>query len=136
MYRYATAVLSVLLSACATPMPAHDPGQAWVELYNRTGKVLMAERLDGERLNDGRYFQVSPGSHELLVRFDYEISQSMLPMAQAYERTCYLGLRYDAFQPGQRYRLEARNLGVQSFAFLYNAQGEQVATERRVNCLY
>lgn len=33
----------------------------------------MAERLDKERLRDGRFFQVSPGSHVLLVHFDYEV---------------------------------------------------------------
>jgi hypothetical protein len=33
----------------------------------------MADRLDGKRLEDGRYFQVTPGKHELVVRFDFEV---------------------------------------------------------------
>lgn len=60
--------------ACASPLPPVDPKQAWVDLYTMTpGRVIMADRLDGKRLDDGRYFQVTPGKHELVVRFDYEI---------------------------------------------------------------
>lgn len=137
MHRYAPIALFTLLSACANaPVPAHDPGQAWVEMFTRTGKMVMAERLDNQRLGDGRYFQVTPGSHELMVRFDYEVTQSSLPMGQPSERICYVSLRYDNFEAGQRYRLEARNLGLQTFAFLYNPKGEKVATERQVNCLF
>lgn len=59
------------LGACASPLPPKDPKQAWVDLYTMTpGRVIMADRLDGKRLDDGRYFQVTPGKHELIVRFD------------------------------------------------------------------
>lgn len=137
MFRYALIAAFALLSACASdPVPPHDPGKAWVELFTVTGKMVMAERLDGQRLEDGRYFQIAPGDHELMVRFDYEVTQSSLPMGQPSERICYVTLRYNAFEAGQRYRLEARNLGLQTFAFLYNPQGQKVATERKVNCLF
>jgi hypothetical protein len=137
MSRYAALVACALLTGCTTdPVPAHDPGKAWIELFTRTGKMVMAERLDGQRLEDGRYFQVSPGNHEVMVRFDYEVTQSLLPMGQPSERICYVSLDYDAFQSGQTYRLEARNLGLQTFAFLYDPQGKKVATERKVNCLF
>lgn len=54
------------LGACASPLPPVDNKQAWVDLYTITpGKVVMAERLDGKRLTDGRFFQVTPGAHEL-----------------------------------------------------------------------
>jgi len=137
MYRSALLALAMLLAACTTtPMPPHDPQQAWVEMFTRTGKLVMAERLDDQRLEDGRYFQFPAGSHELQVRFDYEVTAAALPMMQPAERICYITVRYDAFQAGQRYRLEARNLGLQTFAFLYDSQGKKLATERQVNCLF
>jgi hypothetical protein len=68
-------VMSVIaLAGCATPVPPADPQQAWVEFRMLDGKVLMAERLDGMRWPDGRYFQVKPGAHELVVRFDFEVN--------------------------------------------------------------
>ncbi|WP_263263573.1 hypothetical protein [Pseudomonas sp. RIT-PI-S] len=138
MHRYALLPLAALLTACTTtPVPPPDPQQAWVEMFTRTGKLVMAERLDGQHLDDGRYFQFPPGSHELLVRYDYDVAQAVLAiMAQPYERLCYITLRYNNFEAGQRYRFEARNLGLQTFAFLYDAHGNTVATERQVNCLF
>jgi hypothetical protein len=137
MYRAFVLLTALLLGACATtPLPAQDPGQAWVEMFTRTGKLVMADKLDGKRLDDGRYYQFAPGSHELQIRFDYDVTLSSLPFGQPSERICYIRLRYNGFQAGQRYRLEARNLGLQTFAFLYNAQGEKVATEQQVNCLF
>ena len=59
----------LVLSACASPVPAPDPSQAWVDLRSNAGTLLMADRLDGQRLNDGRYFQVPAGAHELQARF-------------------------------------------------------------------
>ena len=65
--------LLMLLGACAGPLPAVDPQQAWIELSSVPGNVLMADRLDGRPVNDGRYFQVSPGAHELQVRLQFEV---------------------------------------------------------------
>lgn len=126
------------LSACTTPLPGVDPQQAWIDLATPTpgGKLVMAERLDNQRLDDGRFFQVSPGSHELMVRFDFEVFAGGMGMNNdPQERLCYLSLRYDHFQAGQRYCLEARNLGFTPSARLYNAQREIVAEERMINCV-
>ncbi|GEM_PF-36694 len=126
------------LGACSSPLPNVDPQQAWVDLATPTpgGKLVMAERLDNQRLKDGRYFQVSPGSHELMVRFDFEVFSGGMGMNNdPQERLCYLTLRYDHFQAGQRYRLEARNLAFTPSARLYDAKGEIVAEERMINCV-
>lgn len=126
------------LGACSSPLPNVDPQQAWIDLATPTpgGKLVMAERLDNQRLKDGRYFQVSPGSHELTVRFDFEVFSGGMGMnAEPQERLCYLTVRYDHFQAGQRYRLEARNLAFTPSARLYNAQREIVAEERMINCV-
>ena len=126
-----------LLSACvSTPLPEPDPKMAWVDLETQTGKLVMAERLDNQRMPDGRYFQVTPGRHELMVRFDFEIFVGGMGMfSDPQERLCYVTLDYDDFQPGQRYRLQARSLGFNAYTRLYNAAGKMVAEERQVNCL-
>lgn len=94
----------------------------------------MADRLDGTRLNDGRYFQVTPGPHELIVRFDYEVYAGGFT-SEPVERTCYLTVRYDNFQAGQRYRLEARALSMTPNAWLYDADRKILAEERDVHCI-
>ena len=126
-----------LLSACtSTPIPPADPTMAWVDLETQTGKLVMAERLDNKRQADGRYLQVTPGSHELMVRFDFEVFVGGMGMfSDPQERLCYVTVDYDNFQPGQRYRLQARSLGFNAYARLYDATGKVVAEERLVNCL-
>ena len=126
-----------LLSACtSTPIPPADPTMAWVDLETQTGKLVMAERLDNKRQADGRYFQVTPGSHELMVRFDFEVFVGGMGMfSDPQERLCYVTVDYDNFQPGQRYRLQARSLGFNAYARLYDATGKVIAEERLVNCL-
>ena len=56
-----------LLSACAGPIPKADPSQAWIGLQEEAPNDLMAERVDGKRVDDGRYFEVTPGDHRLDV---------------------------------------------------------------------
>ena len=126
-----------LLTACAsTPLPQQDPKMAWVALETQTGKLVMAERLDNKRMTDGRYFQVTPGNHELMVRFDFEVFVGGMGMfSDPQERLCYITLNYPDFEAGQRYRLQARSLGFNAYARLYNATGKVMAEERLVNCL-
>lgn len=137
MRTYLLLGMACLLSACvSTPLPKPDPRLAWVDLETQTGRLVMAERLDHQRMTDGRYFQVSPGSHELMVRFDYEVFiGGMSQFSNPQERLCYITLNYADFQPGQRYRLQARSLGFNAYARLYSAEGKVLAQERLVNCL-
>ncbi|MFY0749035.1 hypothetical protein DM05_5214 [Pseudomonas poae] len=133
-------IVALLLSACAsTPLPPVDPHQAWVDFATPTpgAKLVMAQRLDGKNLPDGRYFQVSPGSHELMVRFDFEVPTggSLNGFGQTADRTCFITLQYDHFEAGQRYRLEGRSLAFTPNIRLYNAARQLLAEERSVNCL-
>ena len=125
-----------LLGACASPLPPHDPGQAWVELYSPPSDLLMAEELDGERLNDGRYFQVSPGAHELIAHFKFEVpgGGGFGMMSEPTHRTCELRVRYEDFAAGQRYRLEARPMVTQAQAWLYDEQRNVLARARVLRC--
>ncbi|EIK97551.1 lipoprotein [Pseudomonas sp. M47T1] len=132
----AVAVLTTLAGCSITPLPPVNPQQSWVDMTMLGGKVIMAERLDGVRLNDGRYFQVTPGRHELMVRYDFEIYAGSMFLIDPDERTCYLTVRYDGFQAGQRYRLEARTLGVNPSVRLYDQNKKVVAEDSAVNCLF
>lgn len=117
------------LGACASPLPPSDPKQAWIDLYTITpGRLVMADRLDGKRLDDGRYFQVSPGRHELVVRFDFEVYSGGFTTDPT-ERTCYLTVKYDNFEAGHRYRLEARAPVMQPTVYLYDEQRTLVVDE-------
>lgn len=129
---------AIVVAGCQSPMPPVDPQMAWVEFATPTpgGKLLMAERLDNQRLSDGRFFQVTPGSHELRVRFDFEVfAGGGSLMNGPVERLCYLTIRFDHFEAGQRYRLEARSLAFTPSALLYNAKREIVAEDRETYCL-
>lgn len=130
-----TALLT--LAGCVnSPLPPVDAKQAWIEMFTYTGNLVMADKLDGKRWPDGRYFQVQPGKHELQVRFDYE-TDGILGNAffEGTSRTCYIVVDYDSFAPGQRYRLEARNAGVTISGRLYDAQRKMVAEDREVTCI-
>jgi len=123
------------LGACASPLPNPDPQQAWVELYATADTLLMADRLDGERWPDGRYFQVTPGKHELETRFQFEVRGGTLGMqSEPLRMTCEIRLRYDGFAPGQRYRVEARPLLMKAQAWLYDDQRNVLARGEVLRC--
>lgn len=88
----------------------------------------MADRLDGKRLDDGRYFQLTPGKHELVVRFDFEVYSGGFTTDPT-ERTCYLTVRFNDFKAGERYRLEARAPVMQPQVLLYDASRKVVVDE-------
>lgn len=129
------------VAGCQAPLPVADPQMAWVDLSIPfpTDRLLLAERLDKQRLSDGRFFQVTPGSHELMVRFDYETGGggggSNGEMGGSTERVCYLTLRYDHFQAGQRYVLEGRSMALTPEARLFDAKREIVAELSDYYCL-
>lgn len=133
--RYPALIASLLLlGACASPLPARDPGMAWVDLYTTASDLLMADKLDGKRLNDGRYFQVTPGTHELIARFQFEVQGGGSLMAEPVQRTCELRVRYDEFAAGQRYRIEARTLAMSAQGWLYDDQRNVLARARVLRC--
>ncbi|MFK3683336.1 hypothetical protein [Pseudomonas sp. NPDC088890] len=139
MNRLMLVLAITLLAGCQTPMPAANPQMAWVDFSTPfpNDRVLMAERLDNQRLRDGRFFQVTPGRHELVVRFDYEVNGGggISLMGGTTVRQCYLTVNYSHFQAGQRYVLEARSMALTPEARLYDAKGEVVAEISEFYCL-
>lgn len=126
----------LVLSACASPVPPADPSQAWVELRSTAGTLLMADRLDGQRLQDGRYFQVPAGAHELQARFQFEVNNGggLDGASEPRQVTCEIRLRHDNFVAGQRYRLEARPLQMKAQAWLYDEQRNVLARGKVLRC--
>jgi hypothetical protein len=125
------------LAGCAGPLPAVNPQQAWVDMRTITGKLVMADKVDSKSTYDGRYFQVSPGSHKLQVRYDYELNYAGFSAVSDdfTERTCYIELKYDHFTAGQRYMIEVRSLSNYITAWLYDAQGKELVEQDESTCI-
>ncbi|MDD2046621.1 hypothetical protein [Pseudomonas putida] len=139
MRRLLLVLAASVVAGCQAPLPAANPQMAWVDFSTPfpNDRLLLAERLDKQRLSDGRFFQVSPGSHELVVRFDYEVTGGggMGMMGGPTVRICYLTLNYAHFEAGQRYVLEGRSMALTPEARLYNAKREIVAQVSDFYCL-
>ncbi|SDT14819.1 PA0061/PA0062 family lipoprotein [Pseudomonas oryzae] len=124
-----------LLAACASPLPRPDPQQAWIELRTEPGELLMAEKIDGKRLNDGRYFQVTPGAHRLETSYRFEVFIGPLLNSDPVYMLCYLRLDYAHFAAGQRYRLQARHWQFQTESWLEDAGGQRLADGQEWHCI-
>uniref|UniRef100_UPI0036D8A90E PA0061/PA0062 family lipoprotein n=1 Tax=Stutzerimonas tarimensis TaxID=1507735 RepID=UPI0036D8A90E len=115
-------------------LPSPSPEQAWVELrVTPPSAVFMADRLDGQRTPDGRYFQLPSARHELQTRYDFEIGSAGFGGDIQYLH-CLMVLVYDGFQPGQRYLLEARALGYQPQVWLYDDNRQVLAEAQVARC--
>ncbi|AZE84661.1 lipoprotein, putative [Pseudomonas orientalis] len=119
----------VLLSACAGPMPKADPSQAWIGLKEEAPNDLLAERVDGQRVDDGRYFEVSPGDHRLDVTlFEEEPGDDN-------QQDCQGRVEYKHFKAGEHYTLEESSLGTTIRAALKDGHGKEVAATQDFNCM-
>ena len=126
---------ALLLGACATPLPPHDPGQAWIDIKGSPDTQLGADEPDGRYWPDRRYFQVSPGAHRLQVRFGFEVpSGGFGPGSGPAWRTCILAVDYANFVAGARYRLEARRIAHRAMGRLLDADGQRLVRAEVVRC--
>ena len=126
-----SAALLITCSACAAPLPEHDPSKAWVDVQSQAGHQLSAQRVDGDKVNDARYFQVIPGAHQLQIRLTYDRGANNTGDSQ---RRCLVDFVYDGFQAGQRYsvRVLAKNWTVR--AWLYSSDGQRLIESKSVRC--
>ncbi|MFL9813781.1 hypothetical protein D7241_11040 [Stutzerimonas sp. VN223-3] len=123
------------LSGCAGPLPAPDPNMAWVDLTAQPSDIFMSDRLDDKRTPDGRYFQVSPGAHELEARYEFEISSGGFGIfGETQYLRCTMVIRYDDFQPGRRYLFQARSLGFTPQGWLRDEQHNVLARAEAEHC--
>ena len=128
-------LFALALGGCASPLPPHDPGMAWVDMTAQTTDIFMSDRLDGKRTYDGRYFLVPPGAHELEARYEFEISSGGFGLfGETQTMRCTLVVNYDNFQAGQRYLFQARSLGFTPQGWLYDEQRNRVAEADAEHC--
>lgn len=121
--------LACLLSACAGPMPQSDPSEAWIGLQEEAPNDLMAERVDGNKVDDGRYFEVKPGAHRLDVTlFEESVGDSN-------QQDCNGHISYSGFKAGEHYKLVESSLGTEVTVRLYDAKGKQVASTHGFACM-
>ncbi|KPG96956.1 hypothetical protein BJN42_15670 [Pseudomonas koreensis] len=120
--------LAALLSGCAGPMPKADPSKAWVSFREESQGSLLAEKLDGQRLNDGRFFEVPPGAHRL------DVALFTNGPGDINEEQCSARIDFANFQAGKHYRLVESNLGEDYRARLYDAAGHQLGKTQEFNC--
>jgi len=94
----------------------------------------MAERLDGKRLDDGRYFQVTPGAHVLETTFSYFYRGGPITLKAQEPTNCIVRLHYADFAAGQRYRLMVRTLAQEVQGWLYDSNGQELAEIEEPSC--
>ena len=126
-----SAALLVTCNACAEPLPEHDPSMAWIDVLSQAGQRLSAQRMDGNKVIDARYFQVSAGEHQLQVRLTYERGGSNAADSQ---RRCLVDIAYPEFAAGQRYSIRALAKGWTVRAWLYNAEGQRLIESKPIRC--
>jgi hypothetical protein len=120
--------LVTLLSACAGPMPKADPSEAWIGLQEESPSAMLAENVDGKRLNDGRYFEVTPGAHTLDMTLFVEQG------GDENQEDCSARVKYDGFKAGEHYKMVESSLGTEYRAELMDSHGKQVAPTQDFDC--
>lgn len=121
--------LVCLLSACAGPIPKSDPSEAWISLQQQSNTDVLADRIDGQRVSDGRYFEVKPGAHHLQMTMVDGANGSAL------EHSCLGELDYSNFQAGENYQISTSSEGLSGRASLVDSHGKQVAQSKRFRCM-
>jgi len=121
--------LAVLLSACAGPLPKADPSEAWIGLQDEAPNDLLAEKVDGKSINDGRFFEVTPGAHKLDVML-VEIS-----VGDGNQEDCSGQVSYQQFRAGEHYKLVESSLGQEVSARLVDSHGKEVAHTGDFQCM-
>ena len=126
-----SAALLVTCNACAAPLPEYDPSMAWIDVLSQAGHRLSAQRMDGNKVIDARYFQVGAGEHQLQVRLTYERGGSNAADSQ---RRCLVDIAYPEFAAGQSYSVRALAKGWTVRAWLYNAEGQRLIESKPIRC--
>ncbi|WP_397458462.1 hypothetical protein AB3464_28160 [Pseudomonas asplenii] len=121
--------LAVLLSACAGPLPKADPSEAWIGLQDEAPNDLLAEKVDGKSINDGRFFEVTPGAHKL------DVMLVEIPVGDGNQEDCSGQVSYQQFRAGEHYKLVESSLGDEVSARLVDSHGKEVAHTGDFQCM-
>ncbi|UAW99234.1 hypothetical protein KEM63_04490 [Halopseudomonas nanhaiensis] len=138
MRKITFAVCALLMAGCAQqPSEPVAEGNARIEFDTAPMDQLSAYRLDGELVDGIRFPDLTPGSHELQVRFRYEMPGGAGgggTMGEPQYRTCILGVAYDNFAAGETYVFSAQRLGWQSVGSLRGSSSEKLASAQTIRC--
>jgi hypothetical protein len=127
----------LMLAGCAGfGIPRQDPTQAWIDLDSQQeDTALQALEVDKQAANDKRYFEVQPGSHELKVRYQFPVQPSNIgPNAETLWRDCQISVKFNDFSAGERYQLQAGNIGFRPWARLYDQQRKVIGKGTPAGC--
>ena len=127
----------LMLAGCAGfGIPRQDPSQAWIDLDSQQeDTALQALAVDKQAANDKRYFEVQPGSHELKVRYQFPVQPSNIgPNAETLWRDFQINVKFDDFNAGERYQLQAGNIGFRPWARLYDQQRKVIGKGTPAGC--
>jgi hypothetical protein len=120
--------LVTALAGCAGPMPKADPSEAWIGFKEEPQGSLLADEVDGQRLNDGRYFEVAPGAHKLDVNLIVDGPGNN-------QEDCHVQVNFKDFKAGEHYRVVETSFGPDYRASLVDSQGHQLGKDRDFSCL-
>lgn len=124
----AALVLASALTGCAGTLPKPDASEAWIGLRDDVPDAMIAEKIDGHALQDGRYFEVKPGAHQLSVMlFDVHSANE--------DSNCTASLRYSGFDKGAHYTLAETRRGPEVGVQLNDAHGKALASVTDMDCL-
>ncbi|KAB0495492.1 hypothetical protein [Pseudomonas moorei] len=127
----------LMLAGCAGfGIPRQDPTQAWIDLESQQeDTALQALAVDKQAANDKRYFEVQPGSHELKVRYQFPVQPSNIgPNAETLWRDCQIKVKFNDFSAGERYQLQAGNIGFRPWVRLYDQQRKVIGKGIPAGC--
>lgn len=131
-----TGSLLTLAGCAGFGLPHPDPAQAWIDLDSpQENTALQALKVDNIATTDKRFFEVQPGSHELTVRYQFPVQATNIgPGAEPLWRDCHLNVKFKDFNAGERYQLEAGNIGFRPWAKLYDQQRKVIGHGTPAGC--
>ncbi|MGE8152127.1 hypothetical protein ACQKP5_12855 [Pseudomonas vancouverensis] len=130
-----SASLMTLAGCAGFGIPSQDPSQAWIDLHTQQDDTLQALEVDDKATHDKRYFEVEPGSHELTVRYQFAVQPTNIgPGAEPLWRDCQMNVKFKEFNAGERYQLQAGNIGFRPWAKLYDQQRKVIGQGVPAGC--
>jgi hypothetical protein len=131
-----TGSLLTLAGCAGFGMPDPDPAKAWIDLGSKPQDTqLQALKVDDKTTTDKRFFEVQPGSHELKVRYQFAVQPTNIgPDSEPLWRDCQLSVKFKDFNAGERYQLQAGNIGFHPWAKLYDQQRKVIGQGTPAGC--
>lgn len=106
----------VLLSACTSTLPAPTDSKSVVLFSSDSTNTLVASKLNGERVENGRYFSVLPGHNRLEVLVVGESGKN-------YTFNRFVLIDYDTFSKASTYEISLTDRGLTKALQLIDENG-------------